>query len=315
MSFEAPLTGGELLLNQNCGWEEVCLCESVTGATSASKTLNRKIPAGALITAAGLCFNTAITLATGVRIGLGTSADPDRLALSGTTMTIGTETGPTLIGDPGLIYSNAVASAAISDTAAETAFTFTGETAPSVPANTLKPGDTLRISFNGIATATNSTDTLAIKVYVGSVEVCALAAVDVANNDTFQGYVDVQIRAVGSAGTCVSMCPHSVVGAGKTDGSSAVTWRSEYKASQAIDTTAAQTITVKATWSVQSASNSCRLDTLLVEHKRMGSRMTTAETTLVVSPVSAAGVAAGTFTGEVYAYVWFRKYKSLPNQS
>jgi hypothetical protein len=159
----------------------------------------------------------------------------------------------------GLLYASTAASTAVTNTTTETAFS----TAFTLPAEVLNAGDVVRIRFQGIATATNSTDTLTIKAYIGATEVMAIAAVDAVNDDIFVGICDVVIRTAGASGTCVAM------GTGITD-VSATAMGALYKASQAIDTTAANSIAVKAKWSVANAGNSCRLDILSVELLRAG---------------------------------------------
>lgn len=156
----------------------------------------------------------------------------------------------------GLLYSNTAASSAVTNTVTATAF----DLSYTVAANTLKAGDVLRIKFQGIATATHSTDTLAIELKIGSVTVLSLAAVDVADNDIFEGAMDVVVRTVGASGTIVAHGVAPVIGAAGT-----ATGRSRYLASSTLDTTADEAVTVVATWSVASASNSCRLDVLTVE--------------------------------------------------
>lgn len=157
---------------------------------------------------------------------------------------------------PGAIASAAVAaSAAVTNTTTETAFdqSFTFD------ANTLKVGDIIRIRAQAIATATNSTDTLNLKLKIGSTIIAATGAVDVANNDI--GYIDVDlvVRTVGASGTFVAAGVVALGAAGT------VTTKATNLASTTIDTTATQQVTVTATWSVASASNSCRLDVLNVQ--------------------------------------------------
>ena len=159
----------------------------------------------------------------------------------------------------GVLYSNVAASAAVTNTTTETAF----DKAFSIPAGALQAGDVVRVRFQGIVTDQNSTDTVAIKAYVGATEVMAIAAVDAAANDIFVGYLEVVIRTVGAAGTMVSM------GTGITD-ASATAMGALYKASAAINTSVANSVAVKATWSVAHASNSVRLDILTVELLRAG---------------------------------------------
>lgn len=156
-------------------------------------------------------------------------------------------------------YANTAASTAVSNLTAETAF----DTKFTIPKNSLQPGQTIKVKFQGIATSTNSTDTLAIKLYIGGIAGTALltlAARDVANNDIFTGEVLIVFRTIGASGTFVAY------GSAPASPNASGTAKNQYStASTAIDTTAAQDIVVSATWSVASASNSCRLDILVVE--------------------------------------------------
>lgn len=153
-----------------------------------------------------------------------------------------------------MLAANAVAaSTAISDTTTETAFSNASYT---IPANMLRAGSLIRFGWQGIATATNSTDTLLIKAYVGSTAVATGTATDVANNAIFAGEASVAIRTIGASGTFVASSSHTKVPAASLTASRV----DEIVASTTIDTTAAVVISVKATWSVQSASNSARND-------------------------------------------------------
>lgn len=165
----------------------------------------------------------------------------------------------------GVAYRNVAASTALSNTTSETMFS----TMLTIPANTLKAGTVLKIRYQGIATATNSTDTLAIKLYIatvttaGSITGTALisaAAVDVADNNTFSGEAVVVIRTAGASGTLVADAKYKTTAAEGT-----ATIKDDITASTTIDTTVAQYVGVSGTWSVASASNSCRLDIMVVE--------------------------------------------------
>lgn len=155
--------------------------------------------------------------------------------------------------------ANVAASTAVSNVTAETAF----DKKFTVKKNSLQPGSVLKIKFQGIATSANSTDTLAIKLYIGGIAgtaLLSLAARDVANNDIFWGEFDLVVRTIGASGTFVGM--------GKTFASpnaQGTALIGSSIASTTIDTTADQDIVVSATWSAQSASDSCRLDILIVE--------------------------------------------------
>lgn len=166
----------------------------------------------------------------------------------------------------GRAYTNVAASTAISNVTAETAF----DTNYSIPAGALKVGTKIRIRYQGIATATNSTDTLAIKLYlatditagaiVGTVLI-SHAATDVADNNVWQGEFELIIRTVGASGTIVGCGTYKSVPAAE----GTMTIKDDILASTAIDTTVAQIVAVTATWSVASVSNSCRNDVMIVE--------------------------------------------------
>lgn len=160
-----------------------------------------------------------------------------------------------------LLYVNTAASTAISGTASETAF----DTNYTIPANFLRAGAVLKVRYQGIATATNGTDTLAIKLYIGGLAGTVLlagTATDVANNNIFGGEATIVIRTVGASGTFVAVGTHIKVPAAS---GTAVQDICEITASTAIDTTATKLITASATWSTSSGSNSCRMDVFTVE--------------------------------------------------
>lgn len=159
----------------------------------------------------------------------------------------------------GIVYNSAAVSTTITNTTTETAF----DTNYTLKANSLRAGDKIRIRYMGTTPTTNSTDTLTIKVYIGGIAGTALisgAAVDVANNNTFEGEVEITIRTIGASGTFVATSKYQDPGAaGSTAEKTAVTQ------STAIDTTATQQVCVSATWSVASTSNIARLDIISVQ--------------------------------------------------
>ena len=161
----------------------------------------------------------------------------------------------------GVVYRNVAASAAHTDTTTEALF----DTQYSIPANTLKAGSVVKVRYQGIATSTNATDTLTIKLYIGGLSGTAIltgTATDVANNAIFAGEAVIVIRTAGATGTLVAVGTHTDVPAASGTATHAVT---EITASTTVDTTAAQVVGVGADWSVQSASNSARLDIMVVE--------------------------------------------------
>lgn len=157
----------------------------------------------------------------------------------------------------GVIRSATDASAAVSNTTAETAF----DNSAAIAANSVVAGSVIRVVMQGTATATNSTDTLTIKLKMGSVTIVTSAAVNATDGDIFMITADIVIRTIGASGTLVAC---GTVSNGVIGTIAALPF---LKASATIDTTAAMDITATATWSVASASNSCRMDVLNVEHK------------------------------------------------
>lgn len=160
-----------------------------------------------------------------------------------------------------VVYANVAASTAHSDSTDEALF----DTQYSIPANTLKAGTVVKIKYQGIATATNGNDTLTIKLYIGGLAGTVLlagTATDVANDDIFAGEFTLIVRTAGASGTFVGYGTHTEVPAASGTAVHDVT---EIVASTTIDTTAAQVVGVGADWSAASASNSCRLDMMIVE--------------------------------------------------
>jgi hypothetical protein len=180
----------------------------------------------------------------------------------------------TLIKSPGsagsALYTNTAASANITNTTAETAF----DKSYTVPANTLQVGDVLKIRAQVTVPTTNSTDTLNLKLKIGTTVIVATGAVDVANSD--EGWIEatVVVRSIGATGTFVAAGTDTLGVPGTA------TVKGFNLGSTTIDTTAAQAITVTATWSVANAGNVARLDLLTVELSRDNNVMATADEAL-----------------------------------
>lgn len=158
------------------------------------------------------------------------------------------------------LYAATAASTAVSNTTAETLFS----NSYTLPANILKEGSIIHIRYQGIATATNSTDTLRARLFIGGLTGTVLqtcGATDVANNNIFAGEFYLTVRTVGATGTFVGWGN----GTATLAASGTATMVVNSVGSTTIDTTATQVIGVGATWSVASASNSCRLDYLSVK--------------------------------------------------
>lgn len=179
---------------------------------------------------------------------------------------VATDTAGNVLERAGNVYANMAASSAVSNTTTETPFS----TYYKIPANKLRQGSVIKIRYQGIAPATNSTDTLAIKLYLATditagaivgTTLISHAATDVANDNVFFGEYELIIRTAGSSGTMVGCGTYKSIPAAE----GTATYKDDILASTAIDTTVAQFVAVSATWSVQSSSNSCRLDFLRVE--------------------------------------------------
>ena len=124
-------------------------------------------------------------------------------------------------------------------------------------ANTLRAGNSIQVFGQGIATATNASDTLTIKLNFGGAAILTTAALDVADDDIFIVDAFITLRTVGSSGTYVA-AGHSYMDA------NGGTRLSGIKGSTAVDTTAAVTCTLSADWSAANAGNSCRADIFTV---------------------------------------------------
>ena len=164
----------------------------------------------------------------------------------------------------GNLYETTAASADVTNTTTETKFSTGSFT---LPANMLQPGDIVRIRAQGIATATNATDTLTAKLYLGGLTgtlLVSTGALDVANNDEFLIDALVEIRTNGATGTFIANGTDTI----GTPGTSTV--KAFLVGSTAIDTTATQEVAVSATWSAASAGDSCRLDYMTVDIVRPG---------------------------------------------
>jgi hypothetical protein len=159
---------------------------------------------------------------------------------------------------PILVTAATAASTAISNTNTEAAFS---NGSFSIPANWLRAGSIIKFQWQGIGTAINGSDTLQIKAYVNSTAIATGTATNIAANDIFAGEAEVAIRTIGASGTFVANATHTKVPAA----TNVATRTNQITASTSVDTTAAVVLSVKATWSAASSSNSCRLDMFRVE--------------------------------------------------
>jgi hypothetical protein len=186
----------------------------------------------------------------GKRFGLDRSNNPviDR----------GDVVGPSILSSTA--YTNVAAATALTASSTETLFS----TSYTIPARTLVPGQLIKISYWGIVTASNASDTFASVLRIGGLAGTALythTATDATNNDIFLGEYSLIVRTVGASGTIVGW------GWGKNvpavEATTAV--RTDVLASTTIDTTVDQVIGVTGQFSSTNAGNSARLDFISVE--------------------------------------------------
>jgi len=132
----------------------------------------------------------------------------------------------------------------------------------SIPANRLRAGTRIKVRAMVKATATNSTDTLTVKLYFNGITGTAVAstgALDATNNDLALIDMELVIRTVGASGTVVA------AGMATIGPAASATLKPVILDSSTIDTTIAQVIAVSGQWSTTSGGNSCRLDVMSVE--------------------------------------------------
>ena len=132
-----------------------------------------------------------------------------------------------------------------------------------IPANGLQAGKVYQLSGAVVATATNSTDTLRIRVRVGPTTltgtvVADSGAVDVANGDVVAWSLTATVRNTGSTSVVLVSGFCSAPGAEGT-----ATARVAFE-SLSIDSAVAQKIEATGVWSVANAGNSCRCDSFVV---------------------------------------------------
>lgn len=131
-----------------------------------------------------------------------------------------------------------------------------------IAANSVAAGDCFHIRAAVNVSDNNGSDTLTLRVLMGTVELVTTAAVDVADADV--GYFDIMvtIRTIGASGTLVATGVQALGVPGT------VTAKPFRKGSTTIDTTAAMDITVLADWSAAHADNECNLESLTVQRFR-----------------------------------------------
>lgn len=193
-------------------------------------------------------------LAAGQNVAIG-----DKLMSAGD----GTLTSLTGIG-PNFLANNVADSSNITNVTAET--TFSNGTV-SIPANTLKAGDVIRIRGTAVVTGQNSTNTHQVKVKIGSTTLADSGAVSLAASDVVEFDLYLTVRDIGATGHFV------VMGQINFGTPGTATWRAVNVASTVIDTTAAASITITSTASAQSTGNVIKLSQLQVSQTSSGGFM------------------------------------------
>lgn len=158
-----------------------------------------------------------------------------------------------------LIYALVAAGTALTNSTSETVLAST-----ELPAYSKQKDKVYHIHAAAIATATNSTDTLTVRLRVGPTTltgtvVGSSGAVDVANNDVVTADIWCTVRAAGAASAVLCSGYVATLGAEGT-----ATARVAFE-QLSLDTTVAQKLELTGQWSVASASNSCRADAFIVQ--------------------------------------------------
>jgi len=153
------------------------------------------------------------------------------------------------------LLTNVADSIEVENTTTETNFdqTFT------VPVTQLKIGTVLHILASGLVVDNNSTDTLVIRMKVGTETISTTGAIDVADNDVFHVDAYVIVRTLGATGT-LGAFGTTVLG---VPGTAAAEPFSNAQATE--DTTSGLAVVVSAEWSVAHADNEVLLHNLIVD--------------------------------------------------
>lgn len=166
----------------------------------------------------------------------------------------------------GILCANTTASTALDGTV-ETPNPY--DTTCEIPANTLKAGTIIKITGQGIHTATTGTEAHGYVVRLDAVDIGTTAtSFDPANNDRFVIHYRGIVRAVGASGTLLGEGDASIIsaGAGAALAPKGMTTGSGATSTTTIDTTTALTVSLVLDYNgVTTDGSSSRLDYLYVE--------------------------------------------------
>lgn len=152
----------------------------------------------------------------------------------------------------GLKLLNAITAAgtAVTNTTTETAVA-----SYSIPAYGAQNGKVYHWECGVRTTGQNSTDTLLVKAYLGSTAIYTSAAVDQAAGDVSIVRGVIVVRDADSSGTAVCLTTGS-----DPDASGSIAPKGELVLVSSLNFQAAIALSVKVTWSVAHASNSCQAE-------------------------------------------------------
>ena len=127
-----------------------------------------------------------------------------------------------------------------------------------IPADTLRPGDIVRIKVFCTVVDSNSSDTLTPILKFGGTAIATGAALDVADSDVVFAYADVHVTATGSSGTMTAFSEIRTDANGSTAVMAATNLTSK-------DTTGGLAVVLNVDWSAAHADNEVRIDAMSVE--------------------------------------------------
>jgi hypothetical protein len=129
----------------------------------------------------------------------------------------------------------------------------------------LQPGDVIEVIGRVWVEDNNSTDTLTLKLYVGTEEIVTTGAVDVADNDVGFIHAWITVRATGASGSLSATALHALGVPGT------VTAKPARMDAATEDLSGVVTVQMKGTWSVAHADNECQCeDWIVMVHRRAG---------------------------------------------
>lgn len=159
-----------------------------------------------------------------------------------------------------VLFASGAQSSAVTNTTDTTTFSTGSAT---ISGAELVVGDVIRIRGSCFVADNNSTDTLTLRILLGTEVLYTTSATDAADNDTFYFDIQVTVRAVGASG---SIMASGVVSDIEVSGSTTLV--SIRKAAATENISGDFTILVDADWSVAHADNQVHLEDFVVELHR-----------------------------------------------